>query len=125
MADKVVITKADSKTSVPIIQKAGKVVTHKVLPKGILKTLKVRPVADAAKSPPAKKSMNKHTIRLLTDKGSKRHRKTLRKKIRKMSDEKVKQLALKSGLLKNSGTPVSVLRQMIEGGAVAGFLSLD
>jgi len=125
MADKVVITKADSKTSVPIIQKAGKVVTHKVLPKGILKTLKVRPVADPAKSPPAKKSMNKHTIRLLTDKGSKRHRKTLRKKIRKMSDEKVKQLALKSGLLKNSGTPVSVLRQMIEGGAVAGFLSLD
>jgi hypothetical protein len=125
MADKVVITKADSKTSVPVIQKAGKVVTHKVLPKGILKTLKVRPVADAAKSPPAKKSMNKHTIRLLTDKGSKRHRKTLRKKIRKMSDEKVKQLALKSGLLKNSGTPVSVLRQMIEGGAVAGFLSLD
>jgi hypothetical protein len=42
-----------------------------------------------------------------------------------MSDEKVKQLALKSGLLKNSGTPVSVLRQMIEGGAVAGFLSVD
>lgn len=119
MADKVVITKADSK---PIIQKAG---THKTMPRGILKTLKVRPVADPAKSPPVKKSMKKHTIRLLTDKGSKRHRKTLRKKIRKMSDEKVKQLALKSGLLKNSGTPVSVLRQMIEGGAVAGFLSVD
>ena len=68
--------------------------------------------------------MRKHTIRLLTDKGSKRHRKTLRRKIAKMSDEKIKDIASKSGLLKNPNTPVAVLRQMVEGGAIAGFLSV-
>lgn len=120
MSEKFLITKADSTP-----KSGGKVTTHKTIPRGILKTAKVRPVSDPAKAPPVKKSMKKHTIRLLTEKGSKRHRKTLRQKIRKMSDEKIKQIATKGGLLKNPDTPVSMLRQMVEGGAVAGFLSLD
>jgi hypothetical protein len=41
-----------------------------------------------------------------------------------MSDEKIKDIASRSGLLKNKNTPISVLRQMVEGGAVAGFLSV-
>lgn len=119
MAEKVVITKLGSEA--PVSKKAT---THKVIPRSILKTAKVRPTSDPSKSPPVKKSMRKHTIRLLTDKGSKRHRKTLRRKIAKLSDEKIKYIASRSGLLKNNNTPVSVLRQMVEGGAVAGFLSI-
>jgi predicted type IV restriction endonuclease len=119
MAEKVVITKLGSEA--PVSKKAT---THKVIPRSILKTAKVRPTSDPSKSPPVKKSMRKHTIRLLTDKGSKRHRKTLRRKIAKLSDEKIKDIASRSGLLKNNNTPVSVLRQMVEGGAVAGFLSI-
>lgn len=93
--------------------------------KGILKTAKIRAVSDPAKSPPVKKSMRKHTIRLLTKKGARQHRKTLRRKIASLTDSKVKQIASNYGLLKNPDTPVPILRQMIEGGAVAGFLSVD
>jgi hypothetical protein len=93
--------------------------------KGILKTAKIRAVSDPAKSPPVKKSMKKHTIRLLTKKGTRQHRKTLRRKISTLSDSKVKQIASNYGLLKNPDTPVPILRQMIEGGAIAGFLSVD
>jgi hypothetical protein len=118
MGDKIVITKADSKTT-------SKVITNKVVPKSILKTARVRPVSDAAKAPPIKKSMKKHTIRLLTEKGSRHHRKTLRKKIRKLSDNKIRQLAVKGGLLKNPDTPIGVLREIVEGGVSAGFISLD
>ena len=117
MSKKVTITKMGSEAP-------KKVGTYKVLPRSILKTAKVRPTSNPSKSPPVKKSMRKHTIRLLTDKGSKRHRKTLRRKIAKMSDEKIKDIASKSGLLKNPNTPVAVLRQMVEGGAIAGFLSV-
>jgi hypothetical protein len=114
MSEKVVITKLQNEGSSP----------KKVAHKGILKTAKVRPTSEPTKSPPVKKSMRTHTIRLLTNKGSKRHRKTLRHKIAKLSDEKIKDIAKRSGLLKNSNTPISILRQMVEGGAVAGFLSV-
>jgi hypothetical protein len=40
-----------------------------------------------------------------------------------MSDEKVKSIVLKSGILKNANTPVSVMREMLEGGMIAGFIS--
>lgn len=111
----------------PILKKGGK--TMKTFPRGVLKTVKqklhLKPVSDPAKSPPLKKAMKKHTIRLMTDKGVRRHRKTLRKQISKMSDEKVKELVSKHGLLKNSNTPVSIMREMLEGGAVAGFINLS
>ena len=115
MSEKVVITKLGSET---------KKTTQKIIPRSILKTGRVKATSDPAKSPPVKKSMRKHTIRLLTDKGSKRHRKTLRRKIAKLSDQQIKDIASKSGLLKNSNTPIPILRQMVEGGAIAGFLSL-
>ena len=109
----------------PILKKGGK--TMKTFPKSILKTAKnkIKPVSDPAKPPPLKKTMRRHVIQLITDKGVRRHRKTLRHQISKMSNEKVKELVTKHGLLKNSNTPPSIMREMLEGGAIAGFVSLS
>jgi hypothetical protein len=108
-------------------KKGGK--SMKTYPRGVLKTAKqkhiLKPVSDPAKPPPLKKSMSKHTIRLITDKGLRRHKKTLKKKISKMSNEKVRELVTKHGLLKNPNTPPSIMREMLEGGAMAGFVSLN
>lgn len=109
---------------------AGKRKSLKTYPRGILKTAKhkpitLKPVTDPAKSPPIKKSMKKHTIRILTDKGIRNHRKTIKNKVSKMSDEKVKSLVMKAGILKNQNTPVTVMREMLEGGMIAGFISSD
>lgn len=109
-----------------VIQKTGGK-TMKTFPKGILKTLKqkkIKGVADPAKPPALKKNMKNHTIRIMTDKGVRRHRKTVRKMIAGMSNEKVKDLVTKNGLLKNPNTPPSIMREMLEGGAIAGFVSL-
>lgn len=111
----------------PILKTGGK--TMKTFPRGVLKTAKskinLKPVSDPAKPPPLKKAMRKHTIRIMTDKGVRRHRKTVKKQISKMSDQKVKELVSKHGLLKNDNTPVSIMREMLEGGAIAGFVSLN
>jgi hypothetical protein len=84
----------------------------------ILKTSKnklvLKPTSDPAKSPPMKKSMKKHTIRLLTDKGVQHHRKTIRRQISKMNDEKVRKLVQKAGLLKNPNTPMPIMEDVIE-----------
>lgn len=96
--------------------------TLKTFPRGILK---IKGVSDPAKSPPIRKTARQHTISILTEKGAKRHRKTIHKKVKSLSNEKVKQLVEKHGLLKNKNTPVSIQRDMLEGGAIAGFISLD
>lgn len=137
MSSKIItITKADhveSKPSMPThiaLKKGGN--TMKTFPKGILKTLKhsnkkaiIKSVSDPARAPPLKRTMNKHTIRLITDKGVRRHKKTLKKKIAKMSNDKVRELVTKNGLLKNQNTPPSIMREMLEGGAMAGFINLS
>lgn len=137
MANRVTVTKVDEMAEkpkveerkhvmLPALKKGGR--SMKTFPRGVLKTVKnkshLKAVSDPAKAPPLKKSMRSHTIRLLTDKGNRRHRKTLRKQISKMPDQKVKELVSKHGLLKNSNTPVSIMREMLEGGAIAGFVSL-
>lgn len=138
MASKTItVTKVDQVAKAPekkpeplpkmVSKKANK--SMKTFPRGVLKTAKhklhLKAVSDPAKPPPLKKTMKHHTIQLMTDKGVRRHRKTLRKSISKMSDEKVKHLVTKYGLLKNKDTPVSVMREMLEGGAIAGFVSLN
>lgn len=117
-------------TVVSLPKKGGK--SMKTFPRGVLKTAKtyhkkaeIKGVSDPARVPPLKKSMKKHTIRLITDKGLRRHKKTLKKKISKMSNEKVRELATKHGLLKNPNTPPAVMREMLEGGAMAGFVNLS
>ena len=128
---KITIKKVDdsppSKTEVALVSQHKQVdggkkrKTLKTYPRGILKTAKIKPVSDPAKHPPLKKGSRKHTIRLLTDT---HRRKTIKRKISKMSDSKVKELAVKSGLSKGNAPP-ALLRQMVEGGMVAGFISSD
>lgn len=126
MSDKLVITKVgeDSKPSAPVT--AGKKPkTMKTFPRGVLKhkTLKIKPVADPAKSPPLKKSMRNHTIRLITDKGENRHRKTIKRRISNMSDKQVDEMVTKHKLLKNPNTPSKLKREMLKGAMLAGFIS--
>ena len=123
-----VITKVGGDTSVskPVdtnpVPVAGKRKTMRTYPRGVLK---VKGVKDPAKSPPLKKTSKRHTVQILTDVGAKKHRKTIRKKVKKMSNEKVRSIANNHGLLKGSGTPTSLVRDMVEGGAIAGFISLE
>jgi hypothetical protein len=128
--DKVTITKVDdspSSTSTPAPHKpAGaarsKRKTQKTFPRGILK---VKPVADPAKAPPLKKTAKRETIQILTEKGAKKRRKTIRRLVAGYSNDQVKSLVEKHGLLKNKHTPPALMRDMLEGGAIAGFISLD
>lgn len=133
------ITKVDGDkpaTSVPTLEKkapepkpvlsAGKKKSMKTFPRGVLKkTLKVKPTSDPAKPPPFKKSSRKHTIRLFTDHGEKRRRKTIKKKVAKMSDKRVDELVQKHNLLKNSETPPRIKREMLSGAMLAGFISSE
>ena len=108
----------------PIPKTAGKKKSMKTFPRGVLKkTLKVRPVSDPARPPPFKKLSRKHTIRLFTDKGESRRRKTIKKKVAKMSDRKVDEMVQKHNLLKNSETPPRIKREMLSGAMMAGFIS--
>ena len=100
----------------------GRRKTMRTFPRGILK---VKGVKDPAKSPPLKKTARKHTIQIMTEKGARHRRKTIRRQIAGMSNEKVKALVEKNGLLKNKNTPTELMRDMLEGGAIAGFLSVD
>lgn len=101
--------------------------TMKTFPRGVLKhkTLKIKAVADPSKAPPIKKSMRKHTIRLITDKGENRHRKTIKRKVSRMSDKEVDMLVTKHNLLKNPKTPSKLKREMLKGAMLAGFVSVD
>lgn len=120
MSEKLVITKVGGEVVEKKTASARK--TMRTFPRGILK---VKGVKDPAKAPPLRKTAKRGTFQLVTDVGMKKHRKTIRKKLSKMSNEKVKSIAQKNGLLKGSGTPPSLVRDIVEGGAIAGFISLD
>lgn len=113
MDKKVIITKVDTPRK-----------TVKTFPRGILKTskLKLKGVSNPTKAPP-KKGV-KHTLKLLTDKGLRKHRKTLKKKISKLSDTKVKEVMSASGLSVNESTPPEVAREILDNAVSAGFVSL-
>jgi hypothetical protein len=112
--------------SKPVITARKRSKSMRTFPRGVLKkTMKVKPTSDPAKSPPFKKSSRKHTIRLFTDHGEKRRRKTIKKKISKMSDRKVDELVQKHNLLKNPETPARVKREMLSGAMLAGFISSE
>ncbi len=124
--EKVTINKVGSPETPPPARAGAskrKTVRTKTFPKGILK---IKPVTDPAKAPPLKKTQKRQTIQIMTDKGAKRHRKTIRQKIKSLSNDKVKQLVEKHGLVKNKGqTPPALMRHMLEGGVIAGFISLE
>jgi hypothetical protein len=110
------------KVTNPELEGGKKRKSIKTFPKGILKTAKIKGVKDPAKHPPLKKIMRKHTIRLLTDSGVSQRRKTIKQKVDKMKDEKVKELVVKHGLSKGKAPP-KILREILEGGMLAGFIS--
>jgi hypothetical protein len=126
----ITITKVGDDTPPPtpkppvLPKKGGK--TMRTYPRGVLKSkFNLKGVSDPAKNSILKKTMKKHVIHIITDKGAKKHRKTLRKRISKMSDQKVKDLVTKNGLLKNPNTPPNIMREILEGGAIAGFINLS
>ena len=116
--DKVVITKVDDSAPLPV-KKGTARKTQRTYPKGILK------VRDPAKAPPKRNTTKKQTIQIVTEKGSKKYRKTLKRKISKMSDAKIRAIVEKNGLLKSKNTPPALMRDMVEGGVLSGFISLD
>ena len=102
---------------VPTVKKGSARKTQKTFPKGILK------VRDPAKAPPKRKTTQKQTIQLVTEKGSKKYRKRLNKTLKKLSDARIREIVEKNGLLKNKNTPIALQRAMVEGGVVSGFIS--
>lgn len=121
-------TQEEKTTPNPPLSSFGGKKTLKTFPRGILKTAKVmriRGVADPARAPPLKSSIKKHTIRILTDKGLKKHRKTIKKKISKLSDAKAKEIAMKAGLVKSASMPGGMVKDVLAGAVTAGFVSLD
>jgi len=100
--------------------------TLKTFPKGILKRtakLSLKGVSDPSKAPPLRKEMKKHTLRMLTEKGFKKHRKTMKRRIAKLSDAKVSEIVQKSGLVMNPKTPPGISRQILDNAVSAGFVS--
>jgi len=120
MNGKVTVTKVGETAPVLKIGGTKKRVKHRTFPRS---SLKVKPVADPAKPPPMKKSSRNHTIRLLTDKGVHNQRKTIRNRVAKMPDAVIIRIVTESKLLKNKDTPIKLMREMVEGGMIAGFIS--
>lgn len=117
------------------IQKIGQeagapppVVRHKSMrtfPRGVMKGTRTRrggsnivPVRDPAKPPPSRKG----TLRILTDKGAKMRRKTIKQNVQSMSDQKVKEALKKSNITVNPKTPSHIAREILEGGMEAGMI---
>jgi hypothetical protein len=129
----VTITKLDETYGIPVKHEAlpirqitpvigaKRTKTMRTFPRGVLK---LKGVTDPAKSPPLKKTSTRRTIRLLTDVGARKHKKMIRRTIRRMSDDKVRQLVKKRGLLISENSPISLLRQTLEGGMLAGIISV-
>jgi len=106
------------KTS-PVPLTKGRTTLKKPL-KGILK---VKGVADPAKSPPLRKTAKRRRVQIMTESGAKNYRKTIRRKLDRMSNKQVKDLADKHGLVKGKNAPPELVRHIVEGGITAGFIS--
>ena len=128
--EQIIIKKIDepSKTEVALVSQhkpvdgGKKRKTLKTFPRGILKTAKIKPVSDPAKHPPLKKGSKKHTIRLLSEIVVSQRRKTVKRKVSKLSDSKIRDIVIKAGL-SNGNAPPKLLREIVEGGMIAGFIS--
>jgi hypothetical protein len=122
MDKKIVIQKMEEDK--PVVIKTKK--TIKTFPRGILKKSKMtlKGVSDPAKAPPLKKGMRRHTLRMLTDKGLKKHRRTLKQRISKMTDSKVQDIVRGRGLVTNLSTPPHISRQILDNAVSAGFISV-
>ena len=91
--------------------------TMRTFPNGILK---IRGVQNPTKSPPFKRGTRKQTISLTTQKGDRNRKQTIRKRISKMSDQKVKDVLIKHGM--SGGLPAQFNRETLIGGIEAGLI---
>jgi hypothetical protein len=123
MSDKVVITKvgAEQPSAVASSMTSGSRRTQRTYPKGILK---IKPVADPAKSPPMVKGSRRHTVRLMTERGIYKHQKSVKRTVKRMSDGEVQRRVLQANLLKGKKTPIGMMRRMLKDAILAGFVSV-
>ena len=121
---KIVIQKMGDDTLPPVVTAGAKRKTVKTFPRGVLKKFQLKSVKDPAKSPPLKKGMQKHTLRMLTEKGLKKHRKTQKRRLASLPDAKVKEIVAAKGLVKNPKTPAHISRQILDNAMAAGFVSV-
>jgi hypothetical protein len=80
--------------------------------------LKVKGVIDPASS-------KKHSIIMMSERASKKRRKTIKNKIKHLKPKEMDQIANKSNLILSPSTPVDIKKQILYHGVNAGFLSLD
>jgi len=107
-------------------KKAGRK-TLKTFPRGVLKKTSkftLKGVVDPAKAPALKKGMRKHTLRMLTERGHRKLRKTAKRRISSMSDAKIQDIVQSKGLVRNSKTPPAISRQILDNAVSAGFVSV-
>lgn len=121
---KIVIQKMGDDTPPPTTTVGAKRKTVKTFPRGVLKKFQLKSVKDPAKSPPLKKGMQKHTLRILTEKGLKKHRKTQKRRLASLPDSKIKEIVTAKGLVKNPKTPAHISRQILDNAMEAGFVSV-
>ena len=123
---KITIHKIGSEEKAPEPKSGGRK-TLKTFPRGIMKKpskFTLKGTSDPAKSPSLKKGMRKHTLRMLTEKGLKKHRKTLKRRISSMSDSKVQEVVRGKGLVLNPKTPPAISREILRNAVSAGFVSV-
>jgi hypothetical protein len=120
---KITVTKVQEMAEKPVVVKASARKSQRTYPRSSLKTARIIPVSNPSKSPPLKKTMRKHTIRLLTNRGVDLRRKKIKKTVRNMSDDRIRTIVEKSGLIKNKDTPIELMRSMVRDGMIAGFIS--
>ncbi len=86
------------------------------------KTPRFEAVQDPAKSPPVKASVS--TLRILTDKGLSKRRKTIKKIVDKASLPSLRNTLKKSGLPISDKTPDHLIREIAAGGMEAGMIPM-
>jgi len=91
--------------------------TMRTFPNGILK---IRGVQNPTKPPPFKRGTRKQTISLTTQKGDRTRRQSIRKRVSKMNDQKVKDVLIKHGM--SGGLPAEFNRETLIGGIEAGLI---
>ena len=120
---KIQIQKVDHAEEPPKV--AGRHKSMKTFPRGVMKGSRTRKggsdivgVKDPARPPPSRKG----TLRILTDKGAKLRRKTIKQNVQSMSDGKVRDVLKKSNISVNPKTPPHIAREILEGGMEAGMI---
>ena len=118
------ITKVGSSPPPSIPTKKEENVGGKKPLKSILKkTQRIKDVKDPAKSTPLKPGMKKHTLKLLTSKGHKKLKKTLKKKLHKLKKSELDKLVQDSNMKLNPNTPPEIARKIVSNAISAGFVS--